>query len=278
VPTFRTILATTGHLGVWASLYGAAASVLVALLADAAPSAEAAAFAWLVCIGAYLVDRVKWSDALLDPADELAHPARAATLRSRTRILRGVAITAFALACAIGASRAWAMAIVPPAAATLVWIYAARRPSGRAPRPKDLPIVKNAFVAVALAGLGVVAGEAWTEAPLPRLFSASVVVALVVFGDAVLCDLDDAEADARFGTATLATRFGARAAVITALGAHATASLAAGLIAPEARAANAALVVLTATTALALKSSRPVRDLVDLRLAVLVAAATIAGG
>ncbi len=265
------LAAALGHLAVWAAAYATGVAILTAAVAGDRLPPAALAFVALTIVGVYLIDRVKWSDALLDPADEAAHPARSAFLRRRSGLVRAAAAACFAAATGIGAERSWSLALVPAAAAVLIWIYAARRPGGGRPRPKDLPVIKNAMVAAALAGLAGVVTDAWTQASYTSIALASLTLSLIVFGDAILCDLDDAPADAAFGTRTLPVLLGPTTAILIAAGVQA-AAVACALTLRGPRPSSAALACLAATTlATAAKRPRSIRDLVDVRLAAVAA-------
>jgi 4-hydroxybenzoate polyprenyltransferase len=273
-----------GHLAVWVGLYVAGATVGFARLAGLpmAPAAIGAAFCTATSV--YLVDRVKLRDAWLDRADLEAHPARYAFLTRRTGLVRALAavlgVAGAGLAATLGA---WAPLLVV-AAYGGVFVYAGRR-AGTGRRVKDLLLVKNFAVAGSIAGfagamamLGALArGWAWTESAPHDLLLGLVFLGGQVLADAVLCDLDDAESDRRFGTATVPAKYGRGAAWALALAVHAglTALMVAWPAGAGAYAARWRWGLLTLGTTVALRRWNPpkVRDLVDLRLALVAGAA-----
>jgi 4-hydroxybenzoate polyprenyltransferase len=101
---------------------------------------------------------------------------------------------------------------------------------------------------------------------------------LQIAGDAMMCDLDDADADRRFGTTTVANRFGRSAAWRVAFVLQATGAVALLAGAVSGWVDRTAAIVLCAALAgggAALVAARPatVRDLVDARFPVAVAIA-----
>ncbi|MGA1517517.1 MAG: hypothetical protein ACO396_07065, partial [Phycisphaerales bacterium] len=66
------MLEALGDLALLPAIYVAAATALFAALTEATISPAAIAFAVLVAWAVYLLDRVKWRDAWLAPADAAA--------------------------------------------------------------------------------------------------------------------------------------------------------------------------------------------------------------
>ncbi len=225
------------HLAVWPALY--AAAVVLAWIgltpdAHAGSAARVAATATLAALAgwsAFTVDRVKLRDRWLDPADRDAHPARFAFVAARARPLRaGVAVaTAAASALALLVLESPLLVALPPAVVAGTACYAPWPRSVR-PRVKDRLLVKNLAVGAAFAGFAWTIGRLADGGPLAAPSVAEVVVASIlalrVAADAALCDLDDAAADLRHGTRTLATALGPARAFRLAIAARVATALA----------------------------------------------------
>lgn len=272
-----------GYLSVWNALYAAALLLATTHLLDLAHEPVAIAGAFFMALGVFLLDRVKPRDLLLDPADESANPARFAFHRAHARALRAlIAISVITgAACMLFANRPVA-AILAVLAPIGVLAYGTLRPPTGV-RLKDRPIRKNLSVGLALAcfALLIALGPTLRFNPsivLDRAPAEACVFAwitLIVFADAALCDLDDAESDARFGTRTLANTVAARRLWLVALvmqivaappafwGAALSGASAPFVIAWWAVAPPVSLVILRAV-----KPSR-VRDLIDARFALI---------
>jgi hypothetical protein len=284
------------HAAVWAGLYIAGAVVCLAQVAglDAAVPAgmrvRAAVFAFCTAAAVYLLDRAKLRDAWLDPADAQAHPRRYAFVAGHSAWLRGLLAVLLAAAAWLGWGLVVWGAVVPLVAAVGVLVYAGRPRTSR-PRPKDVVLLKNVYVAagitgfaalvsVAAAGPGVGLSGVWDIAAahaLPLAVSC-VFVAVRVFADAVLCDLDDEEADRRFGTGTLPTHLGRVRAWNVALAVRLASAF--GLLlmpmVPWPARVGWAAVTLVSSLGLRLAAPSTMRDWVDARFAV--EAAVVAAG
>jgi 4-hydroxybenzoate polyprenyltransferase len=231
------VLSAAGHLAVWAGLYVAAAVVCFGQLIGGPEFGGGRlpwgviGLAWATATAVYLLDRVKLRDAWLDPADREAHPGRFAFLAGRARGVR-LAAAVLLIVSAAAASRLHPLGPLVALAAVLgVLAYAGRPRRGRA-RIKDVLLLKNAFVAAGIAGfagLMVIGGGVGGAGPgLPDrvvgfvrghwalLLLAASHVALRVFADAVLCDIDDEHSDRRYETATLPTLLGGERAWVIA--------------------------------------------------------------
>ena len=289
----RNALHAAAHLAVWAGLYVAGAVVCLSQIAglDAAvpfgARIRAAAFAFCTAMAAYLLDRVKMFDSWLDPADAQAHPSRFAFLASHSIRVRVLSLLLLVVAVWLGMDLlAWG-AIVPVLAVAGVLVYAAR-PRGSRPRPKDIVLLKNAYVAAGITGFAAVVataavrpvggdgeggtglGTLWEIAvahAVPLGFSCAHLAARV-FADAVLCDLDDEDADRRHGTGTLPTHLGRVRAWNIALGVRFGIALAVVLIPVLPAPARLAWAAVTVASSVALRLAAParVRDWVDARL------------
>lgn len=280
----RSLLSALSYLAIWPALYAAAAVVCLGSVAGLAVDSfrESIGIAMVVCtaLATYLLDRVKLKDSWLDPADAAAHPRRYFFLAARTRVIRaliGCALCA-AMVCAALLAR-WTMAL-PVLSCAGVLVYAAK-PRRARPRPKDLLLLKNAYVASGIVAFSLLTLLAIHEpGPLgtinfaalvtPSLLFSSAHLFLRIFADAALCDLDDEDSDRRHGTTTLPTHFGRlpawNLAMMLRLGlALALAVVPIGPLRP--RLAWAAVTVVS-TLSLRLSSPAHIRDAVDLRFAI----------
>src|SRR5204862_668207 len=84
----------------------------------------AVGYARVTALAAYLLDRVKVFDEWLDPADELAHPARYAFLRRHSGVVRASMAGLWLLSAVIGAWIHPMGLVVTAAAAAGVMVYA----------------------------------------------------------------------------------------------------------------------------------------------------------
>lgn len=278
-----------GHLALWVGLYVAGAAACLWNLAGSSPPVLVLAFSLATAMSVYLLDRVKLRTSLLDPADRRAHPDRFAFLTRHAGRVRILGLGLIGTAMVTG----W---LIHPAALGLVLVshlgvlvYAARPATsdGRTRRIKDVLLVKNLAVAASITAFcGAIwilihlgaqdldsldAGAALTPIAVPGLF-----LLLVVLGDAMLCDLDDAAGDRAFGTRTLPVVLGPGPTWAIALGIHALAgSILLAVQGPSGEGGFWAIGVPVTTAMLALIRPRQVRDLVDLRLGLLAALAWI---
>lgn len=213
-----------GHVGAWAGSYCAAATACFVQLAGLTnlPSPPLLLSVFLAATGAYALDRVKLRDAWIDPADIEAQPERYAFLRAHSRPVRLFALLAIAAAGVIGLTiSAWAP-LASTMAAVGVVAYAPR-PRKHRSRVKDVPWLKNLYVAAGISVFAALAGLAAHTRHgnksivdlLARLADPGIVATLMllmarVLVDAALCDLDDEASDARHGTRTFVTLLGPR--------------------------------------------------------------------
>lgn len=276
------MLRPLGHVGLFAGLYVAAASVSLGQLSGLVivpPPLELLALL-LLATAAYTLDRVKLRDAWIDPADVSSQPERYGFLRPRSRAVRVLAFLMLLTGGALGLMFThWA-----PLAALLIPLgvaaYAAR-PRGRRPRPKDVIGIKNLYVAAGIVGFAALSVAAvgarvdsmsgWIEvasANAVALAAAGALLGVRVVLDAALCDIDDAPADKQFGTATLASTFGVRRAWLSTGWARLALIGAIPLAYPCPWRSRLVWLVVTALGTLALRLARPsqLRDWVDLRL------------
>lgn len=276
------------HAAVWAGLYVAGAVVCLAQVAGIdvliSPRARiiAGGFVFCTAMAVYILDRVKLRDAWLDPADAHAHPRRYAFVSGHSRGLRWFMVLLLAVAVYLGwMLEVWGAA-VPVLAAIGVLVYAGK-PRGARPRPKDIVLLKNLYVAAGITGFALLVSLAAVQPgadiavlrnfaaahATPLLFSAALL-AIRVLADAVLCDLDDEDADRRFGTGTLPIHLGRARAwnVAIALRLGAAAALVVIPVLPWwPRMAWASVTVISSIT-LRIAAPARVRDWVDARLAL----------
>lgn len=284
------LLARLGDSALLPSAYVGAAVCLFAMLAelDPAPARIGTALACAVptALASYLLDRVKWRDAWLDPADPEAHPDRHAMLWPRRRSIRlgcaAALVVATLSAATLGDPEAgilgWWPATIPAGSVFGAWLYAGR-PRRNRPRPKDRLILKNAAVGISVASLAAALALAAAERaatpwaallamtdPAVALVTASL--ALRVAADAIWCDLDDADVDRRFGTASVPARLGPSKARTICL---ATTALGGGLAAiatSDGRGLLWAAAAMIGGAWLAFRRPTRVRDPIELRLVV----------
>lgn len=286
-PALRRIVHGAAHLALWAGMYVTGAVVLLAQITgmdtEVSTGARIAAAGYALCTatGVYLLDRVKVRDRWLDPADAQAHAERFAFLTDRAGPVRALALTLLLVAAGIGALGHPALAIAPLVAAVGVIAYAGR-PRRTHPRPKDILIVKNTYVAAGITGFAalVVVVGARPEASVAMLGHVvidhavplalgCILVAIRVFADAVVCDLDDEVSDRQQGTGTLPTRLGRRRAWDIAFGVRLGIAVAMAVIPVFPLPDRLAWAGVTVASSFALRLINPsrVRDWVDARLA-----------
>lgn len=284
-------LETCSHLAIWPGLYVAGSTWYAAQLTGASAETVSAAlvFAFMIGVGTYLLDRAKLRDAWLDPADAAAHPSRHAFVRLHTKPIRAVAFGL--LGCAVlvavasaGHSEWWSTIPVVSYAASISY---AAVPRGSLPRPKDVFVLKNAYVGVGIALFACVVvvgagggGLPAVRADLPLWTFVAATLAIRVFIDAALCDLDDRWADGKHRTATFPVRHGRRAVLNGATSAQLLLAVLIAAVpvgAPGPRWAWAGVCAASAVTFRVVSPTRA-RDIVDVRFFVeAVAVAAVVG-
>lgn len=289
-------LELSGDLAVLPAAYVVAAAAMLSLLAGLAIAPDAIAFVGLVAWAIYLLDRVKWRDAWIDPADADAHPRRQARLLSHRIRWRLAAIASLAAATALGTGlapsgsptlAAWPAAL-PAAAALGAFLYGGR-PRRRHARPKDRIALKNAAVAASIAALclaAVLASAGLAEAPARAaeaiatrpIALATLAIALRVAADAVWCDLDDATSDRRHRTASVPAAWGDRAAWSIGLVLSLAGAAAAIAACPNAIGFTAAIAATIGSLAMIVRRPATVRDPAELRLPIEAAIVIAVGG
>ena len=279
----RRVWAAASYLAVWPGLYVAASVLYVQHVVGWATEGivwRLLAFALAAAMGVYLLDRVKFRGAWLDPADEAAHPGRYIFIARHAGAVRAFALLLFVVAGVLGWGLSPWLAGMLPAAALGVFAYAGRPRRHRA-RIKDVLLLKNLFVGAAITGFGVMlslmpaaGGSVERLIELARDHAAGLVAAaatllLRVFADAALCDLDDEASDREHGTVTLPTVMGRRPAWLTAMTLRLIAAAALWLTAGGQAAPRAwAVVTVASTVGLWLYQPARLRDLVDGRFAL----------
>jgi 4-hydroxybenzoate polyprenyltransferase len=268
------LLARAGHLALWIGLYFAGAYLSAAILLVRQVSPLAIVGSFLTGVGLYLLDRVKVRDSFLDPADLVGQPERHGFLHGRRSRVRALAWGTLAAGTVALARIHPLNLLLPPVLIGGVIIYASIR--RERPRPKDVLLLKNLLPGGAISVLAV--ALAWESparhTPPEASHAAGVLLGLVlaVTADAMLCDLDDIAVDRRFGTQTLAARYGRRTTWTAAMSIHA-AACATLVLAGHASgalevAATWAAADLAVTGALWAIDPPSVRDLIDGRLPI----------
>jgi len=285
VASGRSILSGAGHSALWVSAYVGGCTICLADLGGARqrPLTIGVAVSLALCV--YILDRVKLSDARLDPADRVAHPDRFRFVVRHAGLLRLVALGA-GVAALVGAVSLHPIACIACVGAGIgVVVYAGGRWGARHPRVKDRLLVKNMFVATGITALCVALVAAGAQVRWRDLLIGAGAVLLVVLGDSILCDIPDAESDARFGTHTIPNTFGSGWAWPLALCCHFIAVLPgyvlwASSIEQRAWFLEASLLwplSIAASTALLLAlRPRQLRDIVDARMGLFGAIALMA--
>lgn len=187
-----------GAAGFWPACYTAAAGAAVSHAAGAEVGGPGLAATTLGAQGVYLLDRVRWRDRWMDPADAAGDPVRFAPLTRCPGRWRVVAVCLLIVATLTLMRTRPAAAWAPAGFATLGLLYAGGPARSRGLR--SAPGLKPLLV-----GLGVTAYCGWAllGSSLLSAWAPAVLVALVVAADTALCDLDDLDSDARTGAGSL---------------------------------------------------------------------------
>jgi len=212
-PALFGIPALLGDLAIYPMGYALGIAILTAHATDGSLPPAALLYVALAGHAGYLLDRVKFRDRALDPADAMADPRRHARLHRWSRPLRVVMIAEWILAGVIG----WS---VHPILAALVLVgigagYAYSGWPGGGPRRrlKDHTALKSAMTAAAHTALAAFATLAHDPAPVARrpmgVIAAIMGVWILVAGDAVICDLDDRVSDDAHATRSVTVVAGA---------------------------------------------------------------------
>jgi len=203
-----------GWIGVYMALYGGAIIAGAWLLVHGEVNWTIASLAATLTMSVYVLDRVKPHDRLRDPADAIAHPTRDAFVRRHLIPLRILCLLMAAGVVVTGSFVHWAMPVIAVGALAGVLVYGSiPRTQRLRRRPKDMLIIKNLAVAGAFGSMTM--AMLWSQGLMPTAALPAVgVVAFMglhIFTDAMLCDIDDARADAQFGTSTIVNQINAPA-------------------------------------------------------------------
>lgn len=207
----RHAFAFLGHLAIWVGCYVGGCVLLASLLLHGRIPWSSLAIAIPVAIGTYLVDRVRLSPGNIDPSDQMAHEARADLLMRWGGVIRLLAFSLIALAAVMAVDRSPMVLIAVLGAPIGVIVYSHR---GFSRRPKDQVLLKNAFVSISI--LTLVMLLEYPSASVGSLIAVAGFLLLHVFADAMLCDIDDAAADRRYGTVTIPNLIGSGRAWLVA--------------------------------------------------------------
>lgn len=188
-------------------------------------------FIGLLATCVYAMDRVKWSDRWMDPADRMSHPDRYAFLQTYAQSIRtGIVLTltvCLFMAIEVSVWFLW-LAFV----AILGGFLYAPGPRGSGWRIKDMTGIKNLCVAISIVSfvllstlpvgpIGQATPDLFRQTVHERLLPLSTTAILLlmrVMSDALLCDIGDAPADRRYGTVTLVHLLGPSHSRYLALG------------------------------------------------------------
>jgi 4-hydroxybenzoate polyprenyltransferase len=274
-----TVIEAMGYLAVWAGFYAVGCVLFVCGVLGVPIHWRPLVIAMLITTGTYLLDRIGGWSSMPDRADLASVPRRVRFLRQRMPRPRSVAVGLLVLGLALAVAEGWVVTLMVPGAVVGMMVYG-HLPGGR--RLKDRLLLKNAAVAASLTGMAIVLVMAGAPPLEPIAWSvAGGLLLLHVLAGAMLCDLDDRQADARHGTRTLPNTLGpgwtwwVADVLVIAAGALVMLSHTQGWIdSPDAM----TLAVLPAAAVLLLHLLRPkaVRDLVDLAFPVAVVLAMFA--
>ena len=189
------------HFALIAALYVAAQVVAMALLAGAQVPLLAMAVAGLAALGTYLVDRSGPWPGLPDRGDLRSQPDRVRFLRRHAQLARIMSVVALVAALAL-AVRWGAWAVVVPLSVVGLLCYSRCGLPGR--RIKDRLGLKTLAVTVSISALVAVLVHVAEQVDWWVLWPGVIVLLLRIGADAMRCDIDDAQADARQGTRTVA--------------------------------------------------------------------------
>ena len=242
----------------------AGAYLAVADLSGQSVSGLALGVAGLPGHGAYLLDRVKLGARFSDEADRQADPDRADFLERHARLLR-IWVAVAGIVATVGAAVLHPLLVGPVAAAFAgAFLYG----SSPRPRPKDIPVVKNLLVGIAIASLAAALAWAGPESSFQVLLAAALLVPAIAV-DAMLCDLPDRESDREHGTLTLANALGRRRTLMASMLVLVLSLIAATIAAPPLQREVAWILLgtlLVTTPWIIGLRPRSIRDAIDFRL------------
>ncbi len=215
------LLARLSHLALWPACYTLGVYLLgVISLQLPAPDWQTVLYLLLVAHACYLLDRVKLSDDRQDPADAIALPDRALLFAEHSKTIRILLMLELLLAMVSGFLISPLLALIPLGALLGVQLYAGRAACPGKPRFKDLPALKSFFISSA--HIALVVAVLWSndhnliEHPRAVVLLSIAGLWFIVSGDAILCDLDDHDSDAMYGTRSLPVLLGNKRAWLVA--------------------------------------------------------------
>lgn len=214
-----SILNKFGHLAGWAALYSIGVTLVLAAILDREVDVWSLAYVTLCAHAGYLLDRVKFRDRDLDPADLMAEPERHQYLRRHAAWIRWLMIIEWVAAIAVGAMISLVLVGLVLVGVAAGIGYAGWKP-GKVSRLKDLAGLKAVLVSGAVTGLAtftVYRGELSVLYDTPSMLWVILGIAIIVFGDAVTCDLDDELSDDAFRTRSLPVMLGGRWAALVGM-------------------------------------------------------------
>jgi 4-hydroxybenzoate polyprenyltransferase len=203
------MVAAVRHLAIFASCYVAAQVIAAAVLVGADVSWRAVLVAALTGLGTYLVDRSRPFAGTLDRGDLRAEPERVRFMLAYQLPVRLLAVVALVIALVLALPWGVYATLVP---LSVVGLLCYSRWSRHGRRLKDLLWLKNPTVAVSITAFALLLVYATSATNWPMLLLAGVVLLTRITADAMRCDIDDAESDARQGTRTVANVLGVPAA------------------------------------------------------------------
>lgn len=207
-----------GHLAGWAVAYSVGVSLVLVVLIGVELQWMGVVYVVLCAHGGYMLDRVKFRDCDLDPADLMADPERHQFLREHAKILRVIMFAEWVGAVVVGTLMSPALGVLVVGGILAGYLYSGWRPAmvgsdgtsygawdGRR-RMKDIAGLKAFLVSGAIVGLGI-AGAYGDQIVSVRIDAGLVWIVvgmgMVVLGDAVICDLDDRVSDGAYCTRSL---------------------------------------------------------------------------
>ena len=260
-----------GYLAIWPTAYASGVYLLLgSILGTPEPSLGPIMYILLCAHSCYLLDRVKVADRRQDPADALALPNRAMLFARHAKPIRTLVFGELIAASISGFVLEPMLALIPLTALAVVHLYAGRQANADSPRLKDLPALKAFFIASGHLALSWAVLWASRHDLLINLSLHDIVAIfglwLIITGDAVLCDIDDHDADRLYSTRSLAVMLGSRSAWIIAFILITTGSICIALNTSTLIGFGATLIISTLIT----RNNTNHRDFVDARLLVLV--------
>ena len=278
IPIISQGVEAAGFLGIWAACYAAGCVIFVSRLLEIPIQPFALLIAMFTTTGVYLLDRIGPWPAPPDRGDLASVPRRVHFLRRRVPLARWLAAACLVAAMILAGQQNWFACFVIPAAVFGMTCYG-HVPRGQ--RLKQILVIKNMAVGVAFAAMSGVL--VWTDEvrlslSLGKVLVVCAVLALHVVAGAMLCDLDDAESDARQGIRTVPNTIGIKATWSAAALLVVIASLLVDMVSQCGhQGVRYGLAILPAVAFCVLWVWRPakVRDLVDLSFPLAVVASLL---